>query len=614
MRRPLAVLYLLPLIGVLLLATAISVRSLNADGIWYDEWWSLYNAGAEFFTEPLNPVQIWDRLSTDDPWQPPGYPWVLALWGNTVGWSEFTGRALSLFAGLIAIALMARFTLAISRSPVAAVCAAALLGGSAWFLYYTHEMRVYTLYLACAIAFLYAYWRIAVQPRRRSLSYLAVAVTGSMFLYMHPYALLVYGVIGIWHLSRLRRASSRQGWIAASLALASPAALFLPWVSALFYAAQRTQAMERAAVDLELLGRIATTTFYVFSSTGTILFVLLAIFSVFTRGAKLAWGLLILLMPITLAVFYAVSVSEIRYAIALMPLYALIGGLGAAELHRRRIPYPILLILWIVPAIVVGSEPRFGMVMQDTYPPPIREMAAALHPYLTDDASVIDYVGTEVVPNIHAEPLVHYFGVDRVSILDMRTSVTLDAFINRFENAIAGRDRVWLLVTPLWEMREWALLQHLLGQRGYQRCTVLEQTDVMEIYAYARTDTRTPALRFGDMIIVRPIGAVDVLPDRAVVWLGIDSAAPSDTYSAGVYLLDSSGTAVRQVDQGVQAGDSCWWGELSLTGLPPGDYTAVMSVYNWQTVEPLPGIGINGETGDILPLGSVHIGTRPDDT
>lgn len=41
--------YWLGMIAVLLLVMWLGARKLNADGIWYDEWWSLYIAGAEPF-------------------------------------------------------------------------------------------------------------------------------------------------------------------------------------------------------------------------------------------------------------------------------------------------------------------------------------------------------------------------------------------------------------------------------------------------------------------------------------------------------------------------------------------------------------------------------------
>ncbi|MFN8450772.1 MAG: hypothetical protein U0521_19860 [Anaerolineae bacterium] len=154
----------LPMIAVLLLVTAVGGWNLNADGIWYDEWWSLYTAGSAAFSPPLSPTQIWDRLAADDPSQTPGYPLLLSAWGNLAGWTEFAGRALSLFGGLLAVAMTYRFARALTRDWLAALAAAALLGASSMLLYFTHELRGYTLYLACSVALFYAYWRIAVRP------------------------------------------------------------------------------------------------------------------------------------------------------------------------------------------------------------------------------------------------------------------------------------------------------------------------------------------------------------------------------------------------------------------------------------------------------------------
>src|SRR5258708_8832242 len=89
------------MIPVLLLTTWFGARKLNASGIWYDEWWSLYDSGASYFGPPLSPIAIWNRIATEDPMYPPGYYVLLSAWAQGVGWSEYATRALSLLAGFV---------------------------------------------------------------------------------------------------------------------------------------------------------------------------------------------------------------------------------------------------------------------------------------------------------------------------------------------------------------------------------------------------------------------------------------------------------------------------------------------------------------------------------
>ncbi|MCC6803792.1 MAG: glycosyltransferase family 39 protein, partial [Anaerolineae bacterium] len=392
MTRQLAEHRWLPVIAVLLLVAAVGAWNLNADGIWYDEWWSLYNAGAAAFTEPLAPAQIWDRVVADDPWQTPGYPLILSAWGNLVGWTELAGRALSLFGGLVAVALTYRFAHTLTRDALAALAAAAMLGASSMFLYFTHELRGYTLYLACSVALFYAYWRVAARPNRGWLSYAAVALSGTLLIYLHPVAFVVLGAIGVWHVARQASRASRSGWIAASVALAIPLILFFPWLNVLIGAAAATRDAVRAPVDVQSLAEIVTRTLYAFSNAAVPLFGLFALFSVRRRGSGFLWAMLLLLTPITLAAYAVTRLSEPRYGIAVQPFLAMIGGLGVATLHRRRVPAAILLILWVAPGVLLSRDPAMGKVIQDFYPQPVREMAQILQPYLTDDAAVLNYL------------------------------------------------------------------------------------------------------------------------------------------------------------------------------------------------------------------------------
>src|SRR5260221_879489 len=91
-------------VPVLLLVTWLAASSLKEQSFWYDEWWSLYDAGAVDHG-PLSPIEIVQRVATKDPYQSPGYYLILAGWGSLTGWSEYSGRALSLLTGLLAVAV-----------------------------------------------------------------------------------------------------------------------------------------------------------------------------------------------------------------------------------------------------------------------------------------------------------------------------------------------------------------------------------------------------------------------------------------------------------------------------------------------------------------------------
>ena len=122
----------------------------------------------------------------------------------------------------------------------------------------------------------------------------------------------------------------------------------------------------------------------------------------------------------------------------------------------------------------------------------------------------------------------------------------------------------------------------------------------------------TPLLRFGGGVTLAN-SAVQMLDSETVqvdmAWR-IEPDVPPQMYSVGVYVRDiASGEVVTQVDYGLPAAP---YGpvrtRLDVSDLSPGAYTLLTSVYNWQTVDPLPGVDlINGAGGQALPLGAITI-------
>src|SRR5690606_16409005 len=141
-----------------LIATMLGAVLSRSEALRYDERWTLYNAGGAPY-EPLSPVGVWNRIADDDPWQSPGYFLALNLWGGAVGWSIYAARMFSLLTGALALAWMFRLAALLGGRHIGLYAAAALLG-SAFFAYYLHEMRPYTLYVLLTCSSVWSYWRI----------------------------------------------------------------------------------------------------------------------------------------------------------------------------------------------------------------------------------------------------------------------------------------------------------------------------------------------------------------------------------------------------------------------------------------------------------------------
>jgi uncharacterized membrane protein len=93
-------------VPVLLFAAWLGARGLNADAIWFDEYYSIFESGGAHYG-PLSPLELTFRVASYSVW-PPAYNFVLAGWSAVVGWSPVVGRALSWLLGLLSITVVSR--------------------------------------------------------------------------------------------------------------------------------------------------------------------------------------------------------------------------------------------------------------------------------------------------------------------------------------------------------------------------------------------------------------------------------------------------------------------------------------------------------------------------
>lgn len=186
----------LPLIlfGALLLRLPLMGQSL-----WYDEAFSLRMAQL--------PLDIWPGAVINDVHPPLFY---FAVWG----WHALTGdsaillRALPLVFGILHIYLIYRLSLSLHIPKAAALTAAVIAAVLPAHVYYSTELRNYTM-LACV----YTAGAIAVMERRRWLLILCMGLAPAL----HNFGLLYAGMLGAGYLMMHGRAGLKPALLGAVL-------------------------------------------------------------------------------------------------------------------------------------------------------------------------------------------------------------------------------------------------------------------------------------------------------------------------------------------------------------------------------------------------------------
>ena len=484
------------LICSLLLAAALGTSQLTRDAFWYDEILSYYFLGAGQFG-PFLPLQAFlERLILLDRW-PPLYYASLGGWSSLAGWNAFSGRVLSLFYGLLAIAVTYRLTANTAGSRTG-IIATVLLSTSAFFVYYLHEMRGYTLYTLTVLLCLLAYWRALHHLTRRHALMFVLATTLALYSHFANYPMVA--ALGLYHL--LFGLRQRNGPRLLVL-FAISAFLALPWLLVTYYKLQQGQTIGQTSPGLPLIA--------FFPSFGNGFWPLLpvmmagAVWAVNWRRVQLVAVVAIFTMAITLVLnIIAPFLFHMRHLIGVLPLVLILAAFGLdAVLRRAPRLAASMLALWVGLGIwysfdfrhmlsTPGHEPTLPMSVVQT----LTDVGAAC---IHEEAAVILHLGQPVVRDMAWEwindvVMVYYwqhmpYRYAHISTLDPITNDdpygedpqtqvrNLWRYQTKAARYIGEAQQVWLFeLKDLPPIRQTALLKATLTELGYTTETTVIDT------------------------------------------------------------------------------------------------------------------------------------------
>jgi len=626
----------LAVVPVLLLTAALGALQLN-DTLWYDEIFTLQEAGARFYG-PYSPADVWRQSAATEPNNPPGYHLLVNLWGALAGWTPLAGRTLSLLAGVLAVAALYRLGRDLA-SPAAALGAALALGASAVFAHYLHELRTYTLVVLVTVVMLLAYWRILTageRPCRAAQALLALAVAGAA--YTHYLALLIPLSLGLYQILFVREARVWRRTAIPALAGGLP---FLPWLGVMERGVTQTIDMGGRAIAMPA-GLLLLMLAYAFSN-GLIVPALIAGGAAIghrARGARLIWFLAGTLLALALLVNAVTPlITHVRYLLILWPPLALIAGLGLDRLWavpRRRWLALAVAAAWVTAGVWYALDPTLVDILfynndrGDLFRRhlPLNEMTRALQAEASAGDVLVFHSPAPTWPISDViEYDIHDLGLHKL-YTDWLTHPPGQGedFGTAAESFLGQTTRAWLALErrppPDPYAPALAAVQDVLAA-DFALCTRVVDRPGLSLDLYARApaccctaeaEAAPPLARFGEGIALTHL---DPLPpvvggDHALLigWR-LGENVPPYTYSLAVHLYDSLGDLAAQVDTGLPL-DRCACQQVVLpTGdLLPGEYRAMLMVYDWQTGARLPVTRPNGRQSERLLLGQVIVRGR----
>lgn len=609
--------FLAALTLILLLGFAIGAAQLNADAIWTDELYSLANIGA--FDAPYSPAQIIDSLARYSPQHTPLFYFISASWASLAGWSQFSMRLVSLFAGSLFIAWLVRLCADLFGRG-AGVTGACLAATSIFLLVSFHEIRMYSLMLMLAAMHAVCYWRLAYGRARGRGTALCFVMTAAAMLYTHMFSAIALAALGLHHLLfALRRERGWRivaGWLAAGI-------LFLPYVPVVYEGfleeTTKPSTVTAAFAAPELLETLATLV-----GNGSpwicLLLGLLLLWRLWHRRGRVAlrWTAFVVLMLVALLVFNQqfrlIGLYRSRYLLILwlpiLTLFAYAISVGAKPLFVG-----LCLLLWGVVGWGFQRSPDFnayvgGMVFASRYPN-LQHAVAGLRDQVQAHDFIIGFTGSDYINSDRkhgVSPADYYtqaqLGIDGAFIPDRLSGERL---LSALEEQIDSHPFLVFIYEPYNPPENLDEARAAISA-DFRACAILVDNDRLFAQRYIDSaldcdHARQEILFENGIRIVDRFVRRDAANDRLRIVTGWD--VPSDDllalYNVSWQIITADGRNVAQSDRHLDAELLKWVDtDLPTADLAAGDYRVFVIVYERQTMQKVTGTdSASGQSADM---------------
>lgn len=614
------------MLPLLLLATLLAAQGINADVIWYDELTSIGHAGG--LTGPFSPLDVLRSVSTHSPKHGPLFFELLAGWGALVGWHHAVLRCLPLFFGVLTVAWIYRIG-ADFLGWRAGLWASAFLGLNVFWLEYFHEIRMYTAQAAMLVAMLWHYLHIVQSKSAISRArWFGLILTAALSLYAQPFSFFVFLAVGFYHLVFVAKT---KRWIHTAAAFLLVGVLYLPWLPVTYVG---------LTTKFDAWGEMpfaqAVDVFLQLLSNGNWLVILVAFVAAALHLRKREnlkkalpfWVLAFVILALLLSVNEAVRLVPLRrsrYFFVVFYPTALLLGSGLAWLRPRALPL-IILAAYLASGFALRGGADYvyfqGTIRSIQSYPPIHDYVLSLRDVVSEEDFIVGFSDINFIirrGKAGKSTADYYFetlmGIDGSFIRTHLDDEQLEVDIpDKLE------DHPFLLFTynPANKPAIFDRTRSII-ERDYAFCNlILDEAELrVERYVYRTLDCdrNHQPIRYENGITIVDRFA-DYIPDRdalrVVTGWEVDRASLLYENNISIQIHSLEGQKVAQInpDRHLYHDVLKWFVvELPTSDLPPGDYRAVIVVYDrYPPHAKVSGADIaSGEYGKILPIASFNI-------
>ncbi len=582
----------------------MGISSLKSAPVYFDEIETLKHTITRWVEYTYTIPETISSVSERSVEHGPLYFVVLNIWQRLAGYDLFSSRLLSVFFAMLVVAALYRLA-DLTRDREIACAAVIVIACLAYFNYYAHVTRYYTLLLLMVCWLLWSYWRvIAAHGPVRGRLWLSLFAATASIVYVNYFGFLIIAALGCYHLLFARK---DRRWLRVSLLMPAACLLFLAWLPVALRGFERSgDALDASRLSLSE-SLLAVLSIY---ANGLWLLPLLAVGALLWRrkptGAEtylafLAGALLLLLFAMNEATTI-LAARRMRYTIVLTVPFCCFLAIGLTRLPAwRRLRYPLLAV-WIAAGFAYANSEDFQVYTNR------REIDHDLVPHYQEFVYEADSLPGAQLPifSLHQRALVNdyeiltYYRARLPQWADVahagynaRDQLMFQSKTLPFRTQAAiveNANGLWLLHNP--QQTDLPALDYYDDwfSYHYRSCGSWVEKPNAVISFYLKQEIPCQLItaaqpfavaydngtRLGNILVEQRDEALQVF----LWWQGfIDKQ-----YSYSLQLFDATGERHAQVDA-VIADDPLDISPLDISGLPAGAYTLQLIVYDFETLE-----------------------------
>ena len=467
----------------------------------------MYDAGW-LVNGPYSPIDILQSLQQHSSDHTPGYFMLLSLWGNLIAYDIALARILTIFIGLLSLAMAYRLARDFV-APAAGLFALIIVASNAFYNFYYVHVRMYTLLVLTTAIVLWLYLRITHQQKQvKKTDYAALSIAVFALISTHAFSAAFLLMLGIYHLFI---APKNQRWWRVSATVIAALLLFSPYLLILRSGIEQT--FENKSIMPNIIGSwtVAVRTWLTLLLNNSVALLAPSLIGLALRRREgiiplrsyFAMFVSHLLMLALLAEFTtSVRMPDMRYHLVGWLPFILLTVAGLHILYRFRRWLGLLILLWVTAGLAFQNNDDWGRYIGSIrarfFQLPPAQLISRLALQEEQKPTVIGYLypafALNRIASIDYVKLDYYFTQHNITFEDPDN-------IEKFEedvryNTLASPSLWVFYQTSKVDAAKAAEIESIIHDLNYQLCETIEIgiDTVIRQYAWQTLDCQPPQL------------------------------------------------------------------------------------------------------------------------